>query len=401
MQVGFFDDHLASNFLPLTLTRPLVELRTGIFTIKEKWEKHLSPTKLTGVFPSHLHLLFVRDSIDMEEPCVWINSRLLPSKKLVPEILKLRFNSYLMKDGVVLAAYLDGVKSRQIFEKNNWIDFELPKIETNTSLPNLITYPWDLLTNNGNEIVNDLSLLSISNFPSLKTELSKNIIASKPKEIFISEGAVVEPGCILIAEKGPIYVGSEAVIEAGSIIKGPVAVCEKATVKMAARICDSTTIGPVCKVGGEVSNSIFHSYSNKGHDGFVGNSIFGQWCNLGADTNTSNLKNNYSKVHLAKWNLNEVFDEGVQFLGTIMGDHSKTSINTMLNTGTVCGVCTNVFLSGFPPKSIPSFKWMSDSGTEIYDFEKAVLAMKAMMARRNVPLTEGYEKMMRSIFDDS
>ncbi len=189
-----------------------------------------------------------------------------------------------------------------------------------------------------------------------------------------------------------------AKVEAGSILRGPVVVGEGTTVKMASRIYGGSTIGPVCKVGGEVSNCIFHSYSNKAHDGFTGNSLFGQWVNLGADTNTSNLKNNYSTVRMANWVTRKEEETGVQFLGTVMADHSKTAINTMLNTGTMCGVSSNIFMGGFPPKFIPSFSWVGSSEFGVYKFDKAIEAMKAMMKRRNVELTEAYQKMMRVHF---
>ena len=202
-----------------------------------------------------------------------------------------------------------------------------------------------------------------------------------------------------MANKGPIYIGPNSVIEAGAILKGPVAICNNATVKMTARVYDSSTIGPFSKVGGEVSSTIFHSYSNKAHDGFVGNSIFGQWCNLGADSNTSNLKNNYDFVRIQDWETKEFYKVGFQFFGTVMGDHSKTSINSMLSTGTTCGVSSNIFTSAFPPKYIPSFTWLDGEKNPEFRFDKALEVMKAMMARRNVELSEEYEHMMRYIFE--
>jgi UDP-N-acetylglucosamine diphosphorylase/glucosamine-1-phosphate N-acetyltransferase len=188
---------------------------------------------------------------------------------------------------------------------------------------------------------------------------------------------------------------------AQSVVRGPSAICEDSVVKMGAKIYEDTTIGPVCKVGGEVSNVIFHSYSNKGHDGYAGNSVFGQWCNLGADTNTSNLKNNYGTVKVFDWKSKKEFDTGQQFIGTIMGDHSKTGINSMLNTGTMCGVCCNLFSDKYPPKFVPSFSWVSGQDIVPYHFEKAIEAMEKMMQRRNVQLTRPYYQMMAALFQSS
>jgi UDP-N-acetylglucosamine diphosphorylase/glucosamine-1-phosphate N-acetyltransferase len=203
---------------------------------------------------------------------------------------------------------------------------------------------------------------------------------------------------MIFAEKGPVYIGEGAQIMANSVVRGPAAICEKSVIKMGAKIYEDTTIGPVCKVGGEVANVIFHSYSNKAHDGYAGNSVFGQWCNLGADTNTSNLKNNYSTVKVIDWRTKKEIDTGQQFIGTIMGDHSKTGINAMLNTGTLCGVCCNLFSDDYPPKFVPSFSWVSGNDIVPYHFEKAVEAMERMMQRRDVPLTPSYHRMMKAIF---
>jgi UDP-N-acetylglucosamine diphosphorylase/glucosamine-1-phosphate N-acetyltransferase len=186
---------------------------------------------------------------------------------------------------------------------------------------------------------------------------------------------------------------------AGALIRGPVAICEGATVNMGAKIYENTTIGPVCKVGGEINNCIFHSYSNKGHDGFAGNSVFGQWCNLGADTNTSNLKNNYSTIRITDWNTESEIETEQQFFGTVMGDHSTTAINTQLNTGTICGVNCNIFSADFPPKFIPSFSWVGSNVIKPYKFEKACVTMQAMMSRRDVEFTEEYKALMQHIFN--
>ncbi|MGB0346466.1 MAG: glucose-1-phosphate thymidylyltransferase, partial [Balneolaceae bacterium] len=202
----------------------------------------------------------------------------------------------------------------------------------------------------------------------------------------------------IIADEGPVYIGQDSKVEAGSIIKGPVAIGAQAEIKMGGKIFNGTTVGPVCKVGGEINNCIFHSYSNKAHDGFAGNSIIGQWSNFGAATNTSNLKNNYSKVRLPHWDSGEMSEDGVQFFGTVFGDFSKTAINTSLNTGTICGVSSNIFCSGFPPKIIPSFTWLGKDA-DMYEFDKAIKAIQAMMERRDVELSQEHISMMRYLFN--
>jgi len=251
---------------------------------------------------------------------------------------------------------------------------------------------WDLLILNSYEIEKDIPLTGLKAVSETESKLEANI--TDPQNTFVADNVEIESGVQILSKDGPVVIMEGAHIESGSILRGPVVIGKGATVKMMARIYGGTTIGPVCKVGGEVSNCIFHSYSNKAHDGFVGNSIFGQWVNLGADTNTSNLKNNYSTVRITDWNTKKEVETEAQFLGTIMGDHSKTAINTMLNTGTICGVSSNIFMSGFPPKYIPSFSWVGSEEYGVYEFDKAVEAMKAMMKRRDIELTEAYKKMM-------
>lgn len=395
MQICFFTDEYSRNLLPLTLTRPADDLRIGIFTIREKWMHHLNAKIYTRVCPDYLRNVFVTSEMDINAETVWINSQFLPVNELLVKVEQLDLGQALICGGRVVAAKADPIITGKSIdnEKLNPSDFNSTELDFK---PESITYLWDLLSLNAQEIENDLNLTYLMDIN--KTKIPDHVTVSEPDNVFMAEGASIEAGCIILADKGSVYIGPGATVEAGSIIKGPVAICEGATVKMAARISDATTIGPVCKVGGEIMNAIFHSYSNKAHDGFVGNSIFGQWCNLGADTNTSNLKNNYSKVRLADWTSGTPSDEGVQFMGTVMGDHSKAAINTMLNTGTVCGICSNIFTSGFPPKYIPSFSWLGDGTTETYRLEKALEAMNAMMGRRNVELSDSYRRMIEHLF---
>ncbi|GAB5409978.1 MAG: GlmU family protein [Balneolaceae bacterium] len=395
MQLYFFSDEYSKNFLPLTLTRPVFELRIGILTIREKWEKALNINFSAGIFAKHLHPLFNGREIDVEKDCIWINSRFLPNKNIIERINNLPSNSGLIQNGNVVAARLKADKSSFFLENNSFYKEDLSFKELDCSVQS-ISYFWDLLALNGEEIASDIFYLETPSLSGSNIDYP-NLIVTNSEQIFISEEALIEAGCILIADKGPIYIGDNAIIEAGSIIRGPVAICEGATVKMRARIYNSSTIGPVCKVGGEISNSIFHSYSNKAHDGFTGSSLIGQWCNFGADTNTSNLKNNYAEAKIFDWTSKVEYEKGFQFFGTILGDHSKTAINTVLNTGTVCGVSTNIFSLGFPPRYIPSFQWMGQDKTVPYEFDKAIIAMKAMMARRKIDLSDDYLKMMETI----
>ncbi len=388
MHICFFPDKSASNFKPLTLTRPFDDLRVGIFTIREKWIKTLRPQHWSRKIETYLGSCFKSDDLQISKNILWINSRVLPENSLLKAIAGLKQDYKLVWNNEVIAASTSS-------SVDDIFNAQLEAIELRDE-PKLLTHFWDLLSLNPTEIKSDCRLL-LASFGN-KNQFHPSVIIDNPENVFIHETAKIEPGSILITENGPIYIGPGAIIEAGAIIRGPVAVCENAQVKMGARISNGTTIGPVCKVGGEVNNSIFHSYSNKAHEGFTGNSIIGQWCNFGADTNTSNLKNNYSRVTLPHWDSGEVTKEGVQFFGTVFGDFSKTAINTSLNTGTICGVSSNIFCSGFPQKVIPSFSWVGDGIPEIYEFDKAINAMQAMMKRRGIEISPEFIEMMAYLF---
>lgn len=391
MQISFFEDTYSSQLKPLTLTRPVWDLRIGILTILEKWDHSLKPDLISWKTDSYLEEVFNPPSLNEKDPCLYINSRFLPSKKLIDKIEALKTGEALTVNDDLVAFLANkpiknfGTEYSDISRKTE-LEFETPCLK----------YLWDLLNLNSDEIESDIRLLELT--PSKLKNIAPNNIVN-PEKIFKDDSAVLEPGVILMADKGPIYIGKNCVIEAGAIIKGPVAICDNATVKMRARVYDASTIGPHCKVGGEVSNSVFHSYSNKAHDGFAGNSLFGQWCNLGADSNTSNLKNNYDLVKIKDWETKRPYEDGVQFFGTVMGDHSKTSINTMLNTGTVCGVSSNIFQPGFPPKYIRSFTWLDGMRNPRFRLDKALEAMQMMMKRRKIELSPAYQKMMKHLFE--
>ncbi len=392
----FFEDENLKKFHPLTLTRPLYDLRIGFLTLGQKWNSDFNidsdpcgplRSSLIGLFPNP-------HNANADENIYWINSRVFPDRSLIEAIKTLKLNTFLKHKTNLIAAHV----SADIH--SNWLQqginpHQIDSIEYESKYT-ILEDIWQIFQFNGEEIRRDINRIQGNGFVS--TDSFPHTVLVNTDKIFIEKGAVIEPGAILYADDGPIYVGKDARIMANSIVRGPAAICEKSIIKMGAKIYQDTTIGPVCKVGGEVSNVVFHSYTNKAHDGFAGNSVFGQWCNIGADTNTSNLKNNYSTVRFRNWATGEEVDTGQQFIGTIMGDHSKTGINAMLNTGTLCGVCCNLFSDGYPPKYIPSFSWVGGKDLVPYHFEKAIEAMEKMMKRRDVSLTPAYKNMMHSIF---
>ncbi|TVQ66001.1 MAG: glucose-1-phosphate thymidylyltransferase [Balneolaceae bacterium] len=394
----FFEDHYLESFHPLTLTRPLHDLRVGILTLGQKWENSLKLESGTvhSILRGHLKGVFKEPEFENEtHPVIRINPRFIPTPDLAERVMKLSPGQGLLFEDQLIACKI----SQELHKK--WIltgiePGEIDQIQIKNSEFTLLKNSWELFRHNGRQIEADIKLMK----PDPVTEPARfpHALLVRPENIYIEEGAMIEPGALLYAENGPIYIGKGAQIMANSVVRGPSAVCEHSVVKMGAKIYEETTIGPVCKVGGEIANVIFHSYSNKSHDGYTGNSVFGQWCNLGADTNTSNLKNNYGTVKVYDWKRKKMYDSGQQFAGTVMGDHSKTGINSMLNTGTVCGVCCNLFSDAYPPKFIPSFSWVSGSDTVPYHFEKAMEAMERMMGRRNVPLTPSYKRMMKAIY---
>lgn len=394
MHICFFEDHETVNFHPLTLTRPVDDLRIGICTIAEKWRLALDTDTWSRALRPVLQSVFGNETQIPTGPVLWINSRYLPTEPLLDEVRSLNEGTCMRRNDTVIAARVGTSRSARWIEEGE-PDFNALLVLEAAEFP-CITHLWDLFLKNSDEIVADIEHLPSPH--SGENSISDHAVLQNRSEIYLGKGATVEAGAVLMADDGPIYIGPGATVMAGALIKGPVAIGEKATINMGAKIYPGTTVGPVCKVGGEINNSIFHSYSNKGHDGFVGNSVIGQWCNLGADTNTSNLKNNYSTVRITDWETRSETETGQQFLGTIMGDHSKTAINTQLNTGTVCGVNCNIFADDFPPKFIPSFSWVGSNVIQPYKLEKAYEAMEAMMARRSVPLTHAYKNMMESIF---
>jgi len=385
MNYILFDGPSRNQLLPFTYTRPVADLRVGILTIREKWEKHLGSTTTT-ITEDYLSDKF--PMVEMEEN-IMINASYLPNSELIALIKGLEENQAIFKDEDVIAFFTK--------EAQDDIDLEsYEAIEYNEDILK-IEHTWDIFAKNGDAIQDDYDLLTKGR-TSQAIPSSNNVISAE--NIFLEEGAKLE-FTTLNASSGPIYVGENAEIMEGSIIRGPFALCNNATVKLGAKIYGPTTVGPHSKVGGEVNNSVLFAFSNKGHDGFLGNSVLGEWCNLGADTNNSNLKNNYAEVRLWDYETEGFAKTGLQFCGLMMGDHSKCGINTMFNTGTVVGVSANIFGSGFPRNFVPSFSWGGSGGFTTYLTKKAFEVAQVVMSRRDIEFTAEDAAILEHIFQDT
>ncbi|MFO7867807.1 MAG: GlmU family protein [Bacteroidales bacterium] len=375
---------------PLTFTRPVAELRCGILTVREKWNTYLQTecSYQTIDYLSHKYPLVIQDAN------VIINASFLPHITLVEAIVDMQAHDVLLdSDNTIIAACMNSEEVCALehvpVEKFNVkrISFDCLKI----------MYPWDIFSLNSNQIDLDFELLTKGR--SSQPVSDTNTVLC-PENVFVEKGASVECA-VLQAQNGKIYIGKDATVMEGAIIRGPFALCEHATVKMAAKVYEGTTVGPYSKIGGEVQNSVILGYSNKGHDGYLGNSVIGEWCNLGADTNNSNLKNDYSLVRAWNYDSHRFIQTGLQFCGLIMGDHSKTAINTMLNTGTVVGVSANIFGSGFPRNFVPSFSWGGAQGMQEYTLKRAIDVAQRVYARRGIEFTIHDVDILTDVFEQT
>jgi len=387
MNYILYDDQQRENLLPFTFTRPVCEIRVGILTIREKWEKYLK-LPVTTLTVDYLQEKFPLD-ISHGNTHILINGSVCPNEGVLEKIKSLKPGQVLTGSNKIIAIYSEEEPKAPEFDH---IPSKFERIDLQGVT--FIEYPWDIFSKNGNAIRNDFALLTKERVGE-KLSTTNKLLGT---EIFIEKGAVVECS-ILNAETGPIYIGKDAEVMEGSIIRGPFALCEHASVKMGAKIYGPTTIGPHSKVGGEVNNSVLFGYSNKAHDGFLGNSVIGEWCNLGADTNNSNLKNNYSNVRVWNYKTKKYEDTKLQFCGLLMGDHSKSGINTMFNTGTVVGVSSNIFGGGFPLKCIPSFSWGGADGFVTFELNKAIEVATNVYKRRNKIFGEAEKKIFKKIFE--
>jgi UDP-N-acetylglucosamine diphosphorylase/glucosamine-1-phosphate N-acetyltransferase len=387
MNFILFDDKIRINLLPLTFTRPVADIRIGILTIREKWEKLLqskTSTKTEAYLSKKFPLEFAIDTDN-----IWINGSFCPNEKLIEEIKTLKPNELLMDSETIIAANTGNEKT---FEPETIVSFV--KYESHAKAMR-IEHSWDIFSKNGEAIVADFELLTKGR-KSLALSKTNQVIGSE--NIFVEEGAKVECA-ILNASAGPIYIGKDAEIMEGSVVRGPLALCDHAALKMGAKIYGPTTIGPHSKVGGEVNNAVIFGFSNKGHDGFLGNSVLGEWCNIGADSNNSNLKNNYAEVKLWNYEKERFVNTGLTFCGLIMGDHSKCGINTMFNTGTVVGVNANIFGSGFPRNFVPSFSWGGAAGFTTYKTKDAFEVATRVMERRGLVFNETEQDILTHVFE--
>ena len=371
MNLILFDDNNRDQLLPLTYTKPVTELRIGILKISDKWKLRLN-ADISYLTQDYLQIKYPPL---FEEDNYIIAGGLIPDDGIVKKISSLKRNEVLLKDGRFLATRLS---------QNDAQDFDLLSTEKLISYEypddiRIIDHVWELFYHNGEQIKADFEILT-KNRKTQKLSDTNSILGNN---IFVEEGVKAE-FVTINSTTGSVYLGKNSEIMEGAVIRGPFALCEESTVKLSAKIYGPTTVGPHSKVGGEINNSIFQAYSNKGHDGFLGNSVIGEWCNIGADTNNSNLKNNYADVKIWSYRNDRFTNTGLQFCGLIMGDHSKCGINTMFNTGTVVGVNANIFGSGFPRNFIPSFSWGGPHGFTDYSLPKAFEVVEKVMSRRNL-----------------
>ncbi|MDR9388575.1 MAG: putative sugar nucleotidyl transferase [Balneolaceae bacterium] len=420
---------MRQDFQPFTLTRPGWDLRIGLGTLLEKWQWLFGAQgSVVGIVPEPLKGLFdgvcennveafvgARAEDTSKHEWIILDSRVLPSKDILEWALQESSqdqNNLLVDNQVLGVKASDSMVATQSVKAilNGALDDtrkgEQPQHELSQQVEGRILHHlWDLFVHNGDEIQADITNDRVPEALGLKTakasKLPRGVVCDNPSGLWLHPYAVIEPGTVCITTEGPIIVMDGAHVKAGSMLRGPLVIGHHTSISMGSKLYGNTTIGPWCKVGGEVKNSIFHSYSNKGHEGYLGNSVVGQWVNLGADTNTSNLKNNYGFVRI--WNMAAMdwIESKQQYAGCFLGDHTKTSINTMLNTGTVTGVSAFIFGSGFPPKFIPSFAWMDASKpneSTTYDIDKAIVDMERMMSRRGVETQEVYKAHMLSLY---
>jgi UDP-N-acetylglucosamine diphosphorylase/glucosamine-1-phosphate N-acetyltransferase len=385
MNYILFDGDVRNSLLPFTYTKPVADIRVGILTIREKWEKYLSLTTTT-VTQEYLEEKY--PMVELEEN-IFINASFCPTKGLVEKVKKLSKNEAIFRGEDVIAFFTSDSQEEVNFDDYTPIEFDEEILQ--------IKNTWDIFSLNDKAIQEDFELITEGRTSEPIPEGTRYI---NKENIFIEEGAEIT-FATLNASTGPIYIGKDAIVMENAAVRGPFAMCNNAVVKLGAKIYGATTLGPYCKVGGEINNSVLMGYSSKGHDGYLGNSVLGEWCNLGADTNNSNLKNNYAEVKLWDYETGRFAKTGLQFCGLIMGDHSKCGINTMFNTGTVIGVFTNIYGSGFPRNFVPSFSWGGASGFTEYKTTKAFEVVEVVMERKNIVFDAIEQRILEHVFEET
>ncbi len=385
MNVILFDGPSRNTLLPLTFTRPVAAIRIGILTIAEKWEKHLN----AAVSYKTQAYLSVKFPAQQAEENLFINGGLCPDDALLQAISGIRNGEALVKQDVLLAAKIAGSDAGTF--DHNTISACKP-IEFAQEIT-LLQYPENVFSFNDHELRKDYELIT-------KGRQSVNISSSNTilgDDFFAEEGAEAECSTFN-TRQGPVYIGRNSQVWEGCHIRGSFALCHDSQVKMGAKIYGQTTIGPYSRVGGEINNAVIFGYSSKGHEGYLGNSVLGEWCNIGADSNNSNLKNNYAEVRLWEYDKQSFRRTGLQFCGLIMADHAKCAINTMFNTGTVVGVSANVFGSGFPRNFVPDFAWGGSHGFEVYSLNKMFETAEKVLERRGKVLDDVEKDILTEIF---
>ncbi|MFZ3575268.1 GlmU family protein [Tenacibaculum finnmarkense] len=385
MNYILFDGDVRTALLPFTYTKPVADIRVGILTIREKWEKHLGSTTTT-VTEEYLEEKY--PMVELEEN-VLLNASFLPTDSLVDMVRALTKNQAIFKGEDVIAFYTNDSQDEVNFANYEQIEYQEELLQ--------IRNTWDIFSLNDKAIRADFDLITDGR---TSEPIPETVNYINKKDIFIEQGAKLT-FATLNASSGPIYIGENAEIMEGVVVRGALAMCENSVLKLGAKIYGATTLGPHCKVGGEVNNSVLMGYSSKGHDGFLGNSVLGEWCNIGADTNNSNLKNNYAEVKLWSYDTGRFAKTGLQFCGLMMGDHSKCGINTMFNTGTVVGVSANIFGSGFPRNFVPSFSWGGASGFTEYKTNKVFEVAEMVMKRRNIEFDEKEQRILSHVFEQT
>ena len=375
------------KFFPLSLTRPISELRTGIFTISEKWKRALNSSA------SHLTIDYLSQKypLKIEKNNYCINSRIMPDGDLLSALKGLSQSEALFSNGSFIACKVE----KELFEKSI-IHYDFSPLKSSEYPHELrqISHITEIYNNNPYELIADFE--TVDN----KSEVLKDqhSVCYNPNQIHIGQGINIK-SCILDADDGPIFIGNNVTMLPGSVVRGPAAILDDSVISINSKIRANTTIGPFCKVGGEVNQVVFQGFSNKSHDGFLGSSVIGEWCNFGAGSNNSNLKNNYGGVKLWDYEAGKFSETGLQYCGLIMGDYSKCGINTMFNTGTVVGICANIYGSGYMPKFIPSFSWGNNGGFVDYQMDKAIETIKTVMDRRRKKFNKKDKLVLEHIFD--
>ncbi len=391
MRLVLFDDQNRQALFPFTHTRPAADIRCGILTMRERWERLLGHPHSGSLTAAHLQELF---PVGTSDESLLVHGSVFGTEALRDAILSLGAGERLTHDGMTIAWRIDGPLPP--FDELHDFGDSL-RVKAFHGVVDALLKPWDIFSGNDRALRADFALLTAGR----KSAGFPEGISVSGEDVFLEEGAVIRPGAIINATTGPVYLGRDAEIMEGSIIRGPLALGAGAALKMGAKVYGATTIGPGCKVGGEVNNVVFFANSNKGHDGFLGNAVIGEWCNLGADTNCSNLKNNYDEVKVWDEAVQKSVRTGLTFCGLLMGDHSKCGINTMFNTGTVAGVSCNIWGGGFPEKFIPSFSWGGPDGMSTYQFERAAETAGRMMARRGKSLSAAERQMLLQVYEST